>query len=207
MYKLTIVLCLFLSSQFSWASDWKVSKDKNGVIVETRKPDGEKFKSFRATTTVDANMDEIIAFMEDVPNMVNWSHNITAAKTIKKHSPDHSNIYLVQKLPMVKSRDLSLEIYMKRLKEGQYMIDIKEDLGAVPANDKYIRMPKFRGNYVFTQKQPGKIEIVYTASALPGGSIPAWIANAVVVDVPYNTLKNLRQQDFSTYSGKNVFPL
>lgn len=207
MYKLTIALCLLLSSQLIWAGEWKTAKNKKGVIVETRKQEGEKFKSFRATTTIQASMDELIAFMEDVPNMINWSHNIITAKTIKEHSPGHSNIYLVQKLPMVKNRDLSLEVRIKRLNEGQYKIEITEDIDAVPANKKYVRVPKFRGSYIFTQQNPGEIQLVYNGFALPGGSIPAWLANSVVVDVPYNTLKNLRKQDFSAYKGKNKFPL
>lgn len=207
MRAITLILCGLFFSQLSWASDWKVAKEKNGVVVETRKQEGEKFKSYRATTLLNGNMDEIIAFMEDVPNMPNWSHKIKAAKYIKIHKPGHSNIYLVQKMPLVKNRDLSLEIQVSKLQEGQYQFLITEDVDAAPADKKYVRVPKFRGSYIFTQKPEGQVEVVYSASVLPGGSIPAWVANAVVVDIPYNTLKNMRAQDFSGYKGKNIFPL
>ena len=47
------------------------------------------------------------------------------------------------------------------------------------------------GFWSFTPVDNGKILVRYQVHAEPGGSLPSWLANSVVVDTPYYTMANM----------------
>lgn len=57
-----------------------------------------------------------------------------------------------------------------------------------------------KGFWRFIPEKEGRIKVIYQIHADPGGDIPSWLANAVAVDSPFNTLKNmlkmLKNNDF-----------
>ena len=62
------------------------------------------------------------------------------------------------------------------------------------ANDECVRVTELNGSWTLPQTSEGSLNVVYQTSADPAGDIPSWLANAFVVDQPYNTLKNLRER-------------
>ena len=56
-----------------------------------------------------------------------------------------------------------------------------------------VRIPRLQAGWTVTPIAPGETEIRLDGQADPGGSIPVWVANMVVVELPEMTLKNLRR--------------
>ena len=56
-----------------------------------------------------------------------------------------------------------------------------------------VRIEKMNGRWLFTPIEEDKVNIVYEMSIDPGGNIPKWVVNALAVDLPFYTLKNLRK--------------
>ncbi len=47
------------------------------------------------------------------------------------------------------------------------------------------------GSWKFAPQADGVVEVTYQVHANPGGSLPDWLVNAIVVETPLNTLENL----------------
>jgi hypothetical protein len=56
-----------------------------------------------------------------------------------------------------------------------------------------VRVRHLRGRWVFEPLGPKRTLVRWEVATRPGGDIPAWLANAVVVSQPFDTLKGLRK--------------
>ena len=64
----------------------------------------------------------------------------------------------------------------------------------MPLTEDNIRIPQLNAYWRIIPKSETQSEIIYEGHADPGGSIPSWLANAVVVTTPYKTLKSLNKR-------------
>ena len=64
----------------------------------------------------------------------------------------------------------------------------------IPRVKGLIRVPKSIGFWFFKPVKNGRVMVIYQLHSEPGGSIPSWLSNSAVVDMPYNTLRNLRRE-------------
>jgi len=69
---------------------------------------------------------------------------------------------------------------------------------AYPPQIGLIRVPRLEG---FWKLQPQhsdtsqpSVKVTLQISTEPGGDIPSWLVNAMVVDMPFNSLKNLKER-------------
>lgn len=201
-----VIFFTILTVETLSAGDWKTVRDENGIRVDTRQVSGYEFHAFRGTTMVEASMDQLVAFLEDIPNMARWFYLVSEARVLERHAPNRSRIYVVQKAPFVKDRDIVAELVIRQMPDRTVLLDMTQDNGFFPESDQYIRVPKFQARYTLTPGPDG-IELVFEALSDPGGSIPAWLANGLIVDIPFRSLSKLRRTNFDAYSGKNTFDL
>ena len=57
-----------------------------------------------------------------------------------------------------------------------------------------VRMPRLVGSYLLTPVPEGGTHVVYTVDSDPGGSLPPWLVRQAGKDLPYWTLKNLKER-------------
>jgi hypothetical protein len=78
----------------------------------------------------------------------------------------------------------------------------------LPENDDYVRIPNMTGFWLFEPTEKGQVLITYQVHANPGGSLPNWLANSVVVDTPYYTMSNmadmLKLEKYQQAEVKNI---
>ena len=56
-----------------------------------------------------------------------------------------------------------------------------------------------------TQKENGRVEVIYEVLLEPGGWVPNELANIVVVRVPYKTLRNIQaMMPITKYQGTDI---
>ncbi len=63
----------------------------------------------------------------------------------------------------------------------------------VPEARGVIRMPRLVGSYALHPVEAGT-RVVYTVDSDPGGSLPDWLIRQASKDLPYFTLRNLRER-------------
>jgi hypothetical protein len=56
-----------------------------------------------------------------------------------------------------------------------------------------VRMQQSTGEYVFEPAADGMVNVTWRQHAEPAGGIPQWLINAMLVDIPFNSLKALQQ--------------
>ncbi len=188
-----IISILILPLAFS-QNDWKLKKERKGIKVYTRAVEGSGFKQFKGITEVGAPLSSIIGVLMDIDSYTEWSPKTAEARVLEKEG-DHRTIhYIKTNAPWpVSDRD---GIYtMNVQKTGN---KVKVDVGCkptyLPEVEGVVRIQETAGGWELTPLQNGKVEVKYQVHSEPGGSIPSWLANSSVVDIPYETLTNLKEQ-------------
>ena len=121
-------------------------------------------------------------------------HNVIQFDVMESPSDTKNVVYTVNKTPWpVTNRDAYIQSEMSADASGV----VTSRIIAVPTykenNEDYIRMPELKGAWVFTPQEEGVVEVVYQVHANPGGSLPNWLVNSIVVETPMNTLTNLHK--------------
>ncbi len=174
---------------------WDLAKDEEGIQISTRFTSESKLKEFRAEMEVNAPLEKFIAIMEDVSTYPTWMHNCKEARVLKRISKDERITYLMNETSWItKRRDMI--VYSKvtrRSSPKEIMIQLDGRPDYIPPHEDHIRVPRIKGYWKFISQKNGKTRATYQLILEPGGSIPDWLANSTVVEIPFNTMINLRQ--------------
>ena len=185
------LLTVLLSSSLS---AWDLSKDADGVKVYTRSVEGSPLKEFKAEVFIqDATLDQMESIMKDASNYPEWFADCSMAKILKRISESEWYSYYVTDVPWpFKDRDMATLFQMDKQPQSIVM-KLEGQPEFIDEVDGYVRIPQIEGDWTF-DKEPSGIMVTYQVHADPGGGIPKWLANSMVTDGPFNTLKNLRNR-------------
>ena len=189
------MLCaLLLTSTFSLA--WNLEEDDEGIKVFTQEIEGSDFKAFKGEMSMQAELDEVLAVIRDVESMDEWLHECSASQIMETRSDDEMIVYQETSAPWpVSDRNFVLKMKVNRADDGRSaMVNFTALVEPEVSNDDCVRVTELNGSWTLTQADDETLNIVYQTSADPAGDIPSWLANAFVVDQPYNTLLNLRER-------------
>lgn len=190
------VIFFLLTVQALSAADWELAKNKNGVVVHTREVENSPLKEFRGKVLIQASTDEALALITNPSTYTTWLHDCKSAEKLKINNKNEWYVYLLNGAPWpVSNRDVIFKANLSSDDKGTTTIQMKESSDiSRPSPSGVVRIPRIRGTWMIKQIEEGKIEVVYQAHTDPGGSIPEFAANLVVVDIPYNTLLNLKNK-------------
>jgi hypothetical protein len=190
----TALLCISLPT-LAEIGPWEleVHDEDNDVQVFTRTVENSPLKEFKGVTHIKGNVSSLVALLQDTEASTSWMHNVIKFEVMDSPSDTENVIYTVNKTPWpVTDRDAYIRSVMSANKLGVVTSSIMGVADYAEKNDDYIRMPELVGSWVFTPMAEGMVEVVYQVHANPGGSLPDWMVNAIVVETPLETLLNLR---------------
>lgn len=201
------VIALFVSvSSVSFAQNynWTLAKeDKNlGIQVFTSEVSGSNLDAFKGEMVVKDELWRLLALLNDTQKAPLWIENCKSMKLVEQKSEREAIYYTVNHVPWpLQNRDL-VSLVKTSIDNSTHTVtlDINNVEGVVAKKEKLVRIPMLKGFWRFIPKKAGRIKVVYQIHANPGGDIPSWLANAVAVDSPFKTLKNmlkmLKSNDF-----------
>ncbi|OWY22685.1 START domain protein [Sphingobacteriales bacterium UPWRP_1] len=172
-------------------ADWQLAKDKNGIKVFTRSTGGE-MKEFRGETTINAPVDKVFELLNNFDNYASWMPGCIENKVLKRISDTELYQYNVTDAPWpVSDRDSVMKTKISKQSTGVILIELSAAPDYIPAKKGCVRVPTYKGYWKLT---PGgnTTQVIYEGKPSTGGSIPAWLANSSVVDVPFNTLSKMK---------------
>ena len=177
-------------------NDWELSKDKDGIKIYTRQTETSKIKEFKALTTIKAGVDELVGVLRDIEHYPGWISDIKKAEVLKRVGENELYYHLEIAVPWpMSNRDIPLHWkVIKNDSDGSAKIVVSGKPEYLDEKDGIVRMPKAAGLWQFTPLENGITEIRYQFLGDPGGSIPSWIVNMMLVDGPFNTLSNLKEK-------------
>jgi len=191
------LLFSFNVSAESEDTEWELEKSKESIDLNiyTRYIKGSDLKAFKAEMTVKQPIGAVFAVLADHDNSCNWIANCGGYKMLDGEAGANYS-YMINEAPWpVSDRDAVVRSVVRQNPET-YVVDI-ELVGLpdyIPEDDDYIRIPKMDGFWKLIPVDEATTTIIYQVHADPGGGLPTWLSNSVVVDTPYDTMRGLLKQ-------------
>ncbi|MGB7290622.1 MAG: START domain-containing protein [Thermodesulfobacteriota bacterium] len=174
--------------------EWELAKDKDGIKVFLKTVPGSKIKEFKGVTNIKSSLDSILAVLNDTEACPKWIHNCKDPLKLSEISFNEGYVYQVINFPFpVKDRDLILHSVMTQNADTK---EVAIQLTAVPdyiSETKNVRIKSSDGFYLLKPLPDGSLEVTWQHHTEPGGRIPKWLVNSLLVDTPFKTLRDLRQ--------------
>ncbi len=186
------VLALTLISPAS--AERRVVRVEDGITVEEEAEAGRALPILTGTTTMTASASQIAAWIGAVHTYVDWQHNCEEARVLPQSDGSTLTYNRIGSPWPVSDRDVVLRSTRTNLTDGRIRIEFRSTEDAnleVPSG--VVRMPRLSGSYELTPVEGGT-HVVYTVDSDPGGSLPAWLVRRASKDLPYYTLKKLRER-------------
>ena len=104
------LLWLSLLSSDSFASeDWREKQNKDGIKIEVRKLQNQKYAEIRAETIIDSSVTEVFQFISDTKTCEKWVYRCWSSEEHQSKDPETKVIYQLTKFPFpFKSREVFL---------------------------------------------------------------------------------------------------
>ncbi len=186
---------LFISTTLPADGKWVMKKNEAGIKVYVREVEGSELKEFKGVTFIkDITLSSLVALMRDTAAAPKWFHNCIKSRVLKKINSREIIVRNVTKAPWpVSNRDAVVySKFSQNPKTYQITISLTGKPKFIEKTKGNIRVPSLKGYWAFIPLGKGMTKIVYQMHSDPGGSIPNWLSNSFVVDMPFNTLKNMK---------------
>lgn len=196
MRALTIFLLTLIGiSAGAQDSDCALKKEGDGVLVYTCNSENERFKSLKATFTIErTSIEELVAFLKKVDQYTAWQYNMISAKLLKPVSEDTIIVRTEMDAPWpVENRELIVEYSFFRQHSPQRLkVVTRTVLFEYPASEDVVRVPFSHAEWDVTAAGDA-LQVSYTMKIDPGGSVPAWLVNMAMAAGPYESFTNLKK--------------
>lgn len=196
-YSFLTVMLLLLVSELSVAETaWQLDKDEDGIKVYVQERQDSAVKSFKGEVTISARLTSVVSALEDTNAYPQFLHNCKKAKNLKIISHSESYKYIVTDMPWpVEDRDMIVHSVMSQNKASK-VVTIKLNAASKQIAHKkgLVRIKNMVGSWSLIPDAKGQIKVTYEMNIDPGGSLPKWLVNSLVVDIPFHTLRKLRNQ-------------
>lgn len=190
-----VLLSILVSSIPVMSQDaWKLESDKDGIRVYSNKNDKARFKSFKANTIIDGNVEAFVAVLQDIPNYSKWLKDMQDPELLKRIGDTVQIYYGNSSVPYpFDDRD---GIYLNKFSWNSKNKELTVNIKLLP---EYLGLKKNRvrvkgsGYWRVRSLPTGKLDVTLSMQVDPGGEIPAWLVNMFVFKTPVNTLEGLRK--------------
>jgi len=174
---------------------WILVTDRDGVKVFRQDENSTRLKTFRGIARMKVDDFKAIGvLMDDYAAVADFMHMVSEIRDVKRYAHDKRDVYITTRLPWpVSDRDAPLRVSFYQEPETYDLVMPIELNPGMPEQKGYVRMPQMQGYYRFSPVAPGEVDVTIEVILDPGGAIPAWIANIILRDIPYFSLKRLRR--------------
>ena len=197
-----IIMILIFINLYVCANEWHLVKEKNSVKVYTQEVEGSDFLEFRGETVVKGTVAALVAILYDTQNCPAWLHECSFAMTLEEVSFEENYIFEIYDLTFPVS-DRGIILHSKLSWHGDsasletYEVQTFCEQTASSRCQKVKSLEvtpikRSRGAYTFKALDENTTEVIWQQHVEPGGNIPTWLVNAMVVDLPYETLLKLQ---------------
>lgn len=186
---LIIAFGVFLISNSYAQREWNSRKNKDGVEVFVKDDPNSKLKTYMAVGTTTAPISDCVSFLLDLENHINWSYNVVESTLIPTSTNEHT-CYMIMEAPWpVDDRDIVVQATTEHFSEDKVEVTLIALPGLKDEVDGMVRVTESVTTWLFERKD-GVTHLTYTGLSDPGGNIPDWMVNALIVDGPFDTIRN-----------------
>ncbi len=183
-------MCSALSAQ-----TWNFIKEKEGIKIYTRTPDHSNFKCFKGETVFHTTMEKLSRYIGNVENVDWWDKNVKEIKVLTFEPDKLVRYYLVYDVPWpMNDRDLCVEakITVDPI-TGEKTVSAKPLPDAVPERKGIVRIRNYWQKWTLKPTGNNTIQAVLEGFVDPGGNVPSWLYNMVIVDTPLKVMRGIKK--------------
>ncbi len=173
---------------------WQKIREEKGVVVYSQEVDGSDIIKVKTQVVIDANMEEIQLFLDELSYRKKWVPYLSEVRILKEYSATEKLEHSLFSAPWPASdRDF---VYRQRLlhKDDEKIIFVMnvEESDLMPEQDGAVRADMIESQYTLTslRESSTKAELIFYAD--PKGWLPDWIINKIQQELPYRMLRNLK---------------
>ena len=196
VYKsITLLFLLFANCALAQkGGDWVLKEDNEGVRIFTRDVENSKIKAIKVECELDATLSQLVAALMDIKNSEEWLYHTAGNYIVKQVSPSEVYYYSLVEMPWpVTDRDFIAHLIVSQDAVTKVVtIDAPCIPDMVPVKTGIVRIANSKGKWVLSPVNKGRVKIVYTLHADPGGSLPAWLINMFVTKGPSQSFRKLK---------------
>jgi hypothetical protein len=132
----------------------------------------------------------------DVPNYTTWQYNMAEARVLKNIDVNSIIIRSVTDAPWpVTDREMIVQFTSIEDKAFNAMtFKIQTVPFNHPKKDNVVRIPFSDAKWTVTQDANKNLNVLYTLSIDPGGTLPAWLVNMAIAEGPFESFSKLKNQ-------------
>ena len=195
MLRILFTSVFLISNLHGSAQEWALRKQKDGVDVYTKPIAGSSFDAFKAVLTVEG---EAAVVRNILQNCDRYSHIFPDTEELRILERNGS-AYLIQysrtAAPWpVDDRDGIYEMKFINTANGGFETKSRALPNHLPEVDGVVRIKKSNSFWRVIPTDGNLLQIEYEVMAEPGGSIPDWLANSAITEIPIGTMNNLRNE-------------
>ncbi len=190
-------LRIALILQFLWfadvaSADWSLRIEKDDIRVESRPSQDGRYQEFRASMRVATGLGPTIALLRDTDACTVWLFRCQESRVIEEVNQTERTFYQVSSLPFpAKSRDAIFHAAITYRDDKSVLISLDAKPDLLPETG-HVRIRHAHGSYLL--KPLGQqTEVIWQQYVDPAGRLPAWIVNAMLTDLPFQSLLAFRE--------------
>ena len=189
------LVMLISAPMFGVENPWYLEREEDNIDVYIARIKGSTVKTFRGVITVDSSLNSVLSVIADASSYPRWLYHCRSAKMIKIVSYDEVFSHVVTDMPwpFIDRDSVIHSIKTQNVSTGKVTIRISEKPEMIVKIPNTIRISNINGLWELTPLQNGRLKILFQMSVDPGGSIPKWLVNSMLIDIPFYTLRNLRR--------------
>jgi hypothetical protein len=192
-FTLLLLSCVTIAAAQT-TDNWTLKQDNDGVKIYTADYANSKIKALKVECDLDATPAAVTAAVMDIKNSKSWIYSTETAYVVKRASPSDIYYYTMIKMPWpVQNRDYVGHLVVHQDPKTKVVtIHGLCVAGMMPKKDKVVRVLNSPATWLLTPEGPGRVKVVYTLHADPGGSIPASLVNMFATKAPSETFQKLK---------------
>lgn len=194
MNRILLVYMLLVSTIYTTMGqgEWTYKKEKYDTKAYTRSHPDYSIDEYKIETILEADIADVISIMTEEISYTNMFKDLRDLSFIKQ-TDDLIELYLIKEAPFpARDRDgyfISLFSYDERTRTAR--IDI-----TCPSTEHHrsglVEITRCKGFWEFEQLEKNKIALTHQFIADPGGYVPAFILNMLLVNNPLMVIRDLR---------------
>ncbi len=174
--------------------EWELKKSESDIHIYTRDVAESALKEFKATTIFkNVSIDEVFEQVYKAP-YYNEDWEFSTSYVIQELSSDDERyFYYSEQLPWpIKNRDVVTKLVLEEQSPDKIVLSIKAMPEGITPKAKTIRIQDLKGSWLI-EKHPSGIKATQQIYMDPGGSVPAFIVNSLIVKGPLKTFTTLKK--------------
>ena len=182
------------AAALSESLDWDMKRDRDGIQVFTATVPDSRHKAVRGTMQVAAPLKDFVALVLDTEACSDWAALCKESYVAARESDVEFHVYTYNDLPWpVADRDAVAHVLWSVDSEsGRADMVATIASGVVDKHKRALRLSEGITSWTFTPNADGTL-VESFAHLNPGGGVPAWVTNMLLVDSPFDTLKAMRK--------------